>query len=268
MERSSTIAETAVDVTELEGIEVTSPGSSGDDYDYDYDRGYHRWHYHSPWGGAHGSRSWRIRRGRMLRPAASAFFSDGWVPSGMSGDPCGVIPGACSPVQDGGAYDPSDPTPTPTSVAVIARREFAAPAIVTRDAGRWYLGNGQVTIAFDALCQMTVVRGEDPLTSVASFAPPVSAPCSMHETAVPWTDRPGAAIELTWSAPGGSMRAVVALADDGSAAEASVARTAASGETWLTNLGTTDLTWTIAGSPVTVTPGGAVRVTARRSAGA
>ncbi|MBK6534722.1 MAG: hypothetical protein IPF99_35780 [Deltaproteobacteria bacterium] len=254
-----------VEVIELDGIDVYGSAESySEDYPYD---GY-RWHYRSHFQRGRWSRSWRFRRGQSLRPASSAFFSDGAVPPGAAGDPCGVFPGACSPAQSGGAYSPAPTAARLARAGVIAHREYGSPAVVTRDGDLWRLGNDEVTIDINALCLMTSLRVGDPTPSVATFAPPVEVPCVVRETAVPWDDRAGAAIEMSWSAPGGSMRAVVALADEGEAAEASVARTDGSGETWLSNMGTSALTWTIAGSPVTVAPGGSVRVSARRSAAA
>ena len=252
-----------VEVIELDGIDVYGSAESySEDYPYDGYRGHYRSHYHrGRW-----SRSWRFRRGQSLRPASSAFFSDATVPEGAAGDPCGVFPGACSATQSGGAYAPAPTAARLARAAVIAHRDYGSPAVVTHDGDLWRLGNGEITIDIDALCLMTSRRVGDPTPSVATFAPPVEVPCVVRETAVPWDDRAGAAIEMSWSAPGGSMRAVVALADEGEAAEASVARTDGSGETWLSNMGTSALTWTIAGSPVTVAPGGAVRVSARRSA--
>jgi hypothetical protein len=254
----------AVEVVELEGIDIL--GYGGGDFDgYESDLDYTRWEYRSHFAHARWNRSWRFRRGLALRPASSAFFADGSALPGASEDPCAVFPGACSAARDGGAFAPAPATVTRT--AVLAHREYGSPATVTRDGDLWRLGNGQITIDVNALCLMTSRRIDDTTPSVASFSPPVETPCVVRETAVPWGDREGAAIEMSWSAPGGSMRAVVALADDGASAEASVARTDASGETWLANMGTTSLTWTIAGSPVTVAPGGAVRVSAKRSAG-
>lgn len=255
----------AVEVIELDGIEVYgSAGSYSDDYPYDG----HHWHYRSHYHRSRWSRSWRFRRGQVLRPASSAFFSDATVPAGTSGDPCGIFPGACAPAQSGGAYSPAPTAARLARAGVIAHREYGSPAVVTRDGELWRLGNGEVTIDINALCLMSARRVDDPTPSVATFAPPVEVPCVVRETAVPWDDRAGAAIEMSWTAPGGSMRAVVALADEAEAAEASVARTDGSGETWLSNMGTSALTWTIAGSPVTVAPGGSVRVSARRSAAA
>lgn len=253
----------SVEVIELDGIEVY-----GESYSDEHPvRGY-GWRYRSTYHRARWNRIWRFRRGPVLRPASSAFFSDAAVPAGASGDPCGVFPGACAPSQSGGAYAPAPSASRLARTAVIAHRDYGSPAVVTHDGDLWRLGNGQVTIDINALCLMSSRRVDDETPSVATFAPPVEVPCVLRETAVPWDDRAGAAIEMSWSAPGGSMRAVVALADEGEAAEASVARTDGSGETWLSNMGTSALTWTIAGSPVTVAPGGSVRVSARRSAAA
>lgn len=255
----------SVEVIELDGIDVYGSAESySDEYPYE---GY-RWHYRSHFQRGRWSRTWRFRRGQSLRPASSVFFGDGSVPEGASGDPCGVFPGACAPAQSGGAYAPAPMAARLARSGVIAQRDYGSPAVVTRDGDLWRLGNGQVTIDINALCLMSSRRVDDTTPSVATFAPPVDVPCVVRETAVPWDDRAGAAIEMSWSAPGGSMRAVVALADEGEAAEASVARTDGSGETWLSNMGTSALTWTIAGSPVTVAPGGSVRVSARRSVAA
>ena len=256
----------AVEVVELDGIDIV--GYSGGEYDrYESEPDYNRWYYRSHSSHGRWSRSWRFRRGVALRPGSSAFFAAGAASPGASEDPCSVFPGACSAVRDGGAFAPAPAPVTLTRTAVLARREYGSPATITRLGDLWRLGNGQITIDVNALCLMTSRRIDDTTPSVTSFSPPVETPCVVRETAVPWDDREGVALEMSWSAPGGSMRAVVALGHEGQAAEASVARTDPSGETWLANMGTTSLTWTIAGSPVTVAPGGAVRVSPRRSAG-
>lgn len=257
----------AVEVVELEGIEIL--GYAGNDYEgWGSDLGYSHWMYRARYGQARWNRSWRFRRGVALRPASSVFFADGSSLPGASGDPCPVFPGACSAVGEGGAFAPAPTPSTVTRTAVLAHREYGSPATVRREGDLWRLGNGQITIDINALCLMTSRRIDDTTPSVTSFSPPVETPCVVRETAVPWDDREGVAIEMSWSAPGGSMRAVVALGDEAQAAEASVARTDPSGETWLANMGTSPLTWTIAGSPVTVAPGGAVRVSPKRSVGA
>ena len=92
------------------------------------------------------------------------------------------------------------------------------------------------------------------------FAPVAPAACEVRETSVPWSDREGAALELQWRTAGGATRAVVALADGASSAEASIARTDAAGVTQLANLGVESLTWTVDGRPVTVAPGGTATV--------
>ncbi len=226
--------------------------------------GDYRWNYRSSSYGSSYNRSWRFRRGRILRPSASRFFSAGAVPTGASGDPCAVFPDACAapPTSIGGSYDP------PPRVTRVVATSQATPATVSRDQGRWLLVNELLTAEIDvtALCRVTTRRLGDESPSVASFAAPTAAPCTVHETAPPWSDRAGVAVELAWNDPAGSMRAVVALADDGAALEASVARTDRSGATWLSNLGGESLTWSVAGVPVTVAPGGAVEVSA--SAGA
>ena len=259
-EEPASAAPPEVFVTGFEDIELLGYRDGYEDGEpFDPNLEFYRFQYAFGRGGNRWGHNWRGPFGRSLRPAASAFFADRAVPLGSSGDPCAVIPGACSAVSTGGVFAP------PTAAAAVAA-PTAVPATLTRDGDLWRLGNGQITLDFDALCQMTARRADDPTAAVANFAPPVRVPCVLRETAVPWDDRAGAAIELTWDAPAGSMRAVVALGDDGDAAEASVARTDASGETWLTNLGKTALTWTVGGSPVTVAPGAAVRVVVRRSA--
>lgn len=255
----------AVDVIEFEPIDIVGYGDERDEYDsYDANLDHYRWRYESRAGNRRWSRTWLHRRGRVMRPAAPAFFGQPMLPTGTSGDPCEVFPGACTSTQGGGAFDPPPPVALVQPVSPSVQPE---PAEVSRDGDLWRLANARLTLSIDARCQVTTRRAGTPaVPAVVTFAPPVEVECVRHETAVPWGDRAGAAIELSWSTPGGSMRAVVALADEGDAAEASVARTDPSGETWLTNLGSTSLTWTIAGSPVTVAPGAAVRVIARRSA--
>ncbi len=226
--------------------------------------GEYRWSYRSR-SYHHGyNRAWRFRRGRILRPSASRFFSAGAVPGGASGDPCAVFPDACAapPTSVGGSYDP------PRAVTRVATTPSqATPATLSRAPGRWLLVNELLTAEIDvaALCRVTARRLGDEYPSVASFAAPAAAPCTVRETAAPWAERAGVAVELTWDDPAGSMRAVVALADDGAGLEASVARTDRSGATWLSNLGAEALTWSIAGVPVTVAPGGAVQVSASAS---
>lgn len=258
----------AVDVIEFEPIDIVGYGDDRyEDEPYDANLDYYRWRYESRSTNRRWSRSWLHRRGHVMRPAAPAFFGQTMIPPGASGDPCEVFPGACMSTQGGGAFDPPPSTAPVLPVTPSLQVESAAPAEVSRDGDLWRLANARLTVSIDARCQVTTRRtGAPTVPAVVTFAPPVEVECVRHETAVPWGDRAGAAIELSWSTPGGSMRAVVALADEGDAAEASVARTDSSGETWLTNLGSTSLTWTIAGSPVTVAPGAAVRVIARRSA--
>jgi hypothetical protein len=264
----------AVDVIEFEPIDIVgySDGEHEYEYGYGYDRydgnlDHHRWRYESRSTNRRWSRTWLHRRGQVLRPTASAFFGQAMVPTGTSGDPCEVFPGACTAAPGGGAFDPPSSGTVVQPVTPSVPLESAAPAEVSRDGDLWRLANARLSLSIDARCQVTTRRADAPgAPAVVTFAPPVEVECVRHETAVPWGDRAGAAIELSWSTSGGSMRAVVALADEGDAAEASVARTDPSGETWLTNLGSTSLTWMIAGSPVTVAPGAAVRVIARRSA--
>jgi hypothetical protein len=258
----------AVDVIEFEPIEIVGYGDGDYEYEpYDANLDYYRWRYESRSTNRRWSRTWLHRRGHVLRPTASAFFGQAMVPTGTSGDPCEVFPGACTAAPGGGAFDPPSSVTVVQPVTPSVQLESAVPAEVSRDGDLWRLANARLTLSIDARCQVTTRRADAPgVPAVVTFAPPVEVECVRHETAVPWGDRAGAAIELSWSTSGGSMRAVVALADEGDAAEASVARTDPSGETWLTNLGSTSLTWMIAGSPVTVAPGAAVRVIARRSA--
>ncbi len=257
----TSIASSGLSVSTDHEVSVTE---EFDDESGSVEMGDYRWSYRSHSYGNSYNRSWRFRRGRILRPSASRFFSVGAVPAGASGDPCAVFPDACAapPTSVGGSYDP------PRSLTRIAATAQTTVATVSREPGRWLLLNALITAEIDvaALCRVTTRRLGDAYPSVASFAAPSAEPCTVHETAAPWTDRTGVAVELAWNDPAGSMRAVVALADDGAALEASVARIDRSGRTWLTNLGAETLTWNIAGVPVTVAPGGAVQVSA--SAGA
>lgn len=220
--------------------------------------GYSGWTYRSYDHGNRYSRSWRFRRGRILRPAASQFFSSGAVPAGASGDPCAVFPGACvAAPTGGGVYDP----PRPPAVAALTASQVN-PAGLSREGDRWTLFNDLLTAEIDvaSLCRVTTRRPGEALPFVASFAAPSASPCTVRETAPTRADGGGVAVELAWNDPAGSMRVVVALADGGAALEASVARTDRSGATWLSNLGPEALTWTVGGAAVTVAPGGVARV--------
>jgi hypothetical protein len=257
-----------VDVMEFEPIEISGFGGEyyveDEDEPYDPNLEYYRLRYAWRSGQVPWRRSWRFFRGRVLRPAASPFLSDGAVPVGMDADPCAALPYACAATPGGAWQPPAAPAP---SGGAAARRRYGSPAAVTRDGDVWRLANDLVTIELDALCRIVSRPAGASTPSVVALAPPTEVACARREVEAPWDDRVGAAVELSWDSPAGSMRAVVALADDGAAAEASVSRTDPSGETWLANLGATALTWTVAGSPVTVAAGASVRVAARRSAG-
>ena len=223
----------AVDVIEFEPIDIVGYGDGEYDYEpYDANLDYYRWRYESRSTNRRWSRTWLHRRGHVLRPTASAFFGQAMVPTGTSGDPCEVFPGACTAAPGGGAFDPPSSVTVVQPVTPSVQLESAVPAEVSRDGDLWRLANAHLTLSIDARCQVTTRRADAPgVPAVVTFAPPVEVECVRHETAVPWGDRAGAAIELSWSTSGGSMRAVVALADEGDAAEASVARTDPSGET-------------------------------------
>lgn len=254
-------AAVVADAPSVEAIDVTGESAEPTEFSfadeddgpaYDANLEYYRWRYLSRRAPNAFSRSWRFRRGRILRPANAPFFS-----GGFGGDPCAVFPGACASPEAalGGSFDPPAPrtpaAPAPTSATLV------------RDGRRWVLANALLTaeIDVDRLCRVSVRRAAGGY-GVAGFASAAQGSCEVREAAAPWVDRAGAAAELVWVSPVGSVRAVVALADDGASLEASVSCTDAAGDTWLANLGGEALTWTVAGAPVTLAPGGSVRVSA------
>lgn len=195
------------------------------------------------WG--HGGRHWghrwyRSGRSPTIRGNAMPFISGGVGPSGEPGDACAVFPAACAA-----------PSPRRARPAEEVRA-----ATVTRDGADWVLDNGAVTarLVVGADCAMTLVaRG-----GRAAFATFDAPRCVVGLTAVPWSDHEGAAVMIDWSGDGWSQRAVVALADDGDAPEATITQTVREGsfaETRAVNLSDGPRVWTVGDREVALASG-------------
>ncbi|MEZ4410421.1 MAG: hypothetical protein R3A52_28660 [Polyangiales bacterium] len=195
------------------------------------------------WG--YGGRRWGHRwyrggRSPTIRGNAQPFISGGVGPSGEPGDACAVFPVACSA-----------PSPRRARPASEVRA-----ATVAREGDDWVLENGAVTarLVVGADCAMTLLaRG-----GRAAFATFDAPRCVVRPTAAPWSDREGAAVMIDWSGDGWSQRAVVALADDGDAPEATISQTVREGsfaETRAVNLSDGARVWTVGDREVALASG-------------
>lgn len=143
--------------------------------------------------------------------------------------------------------------------AVASPMIAESPATLRRDGHLWKLSNRSVEAAVDpsALCAIMLARRGDDTLPALTVATPHDAPCEVTETMPPDTsvDRGGVAIAITWTGEGWSQRAVLSLSDDATSPELSVTRSERRGSTvatTLTNLTSSELTWTFGGRDVSV----------------